>query len=231
MSKITKTLFGGSDSRQSSKAEFGVRSTPYSSFSGDRLNLDPSIRGLQEESLTGVRGVIPGYSRGTSDVIANLRATRERLSGNQSPFIQARVNPLEQALTARRGELQRSISERGLGGSSFGEQAITGFTTDAERQLGDARALATQESLGAMTGIDEGTLQALNQQAQIMSSMYGIPLDVAKQRLEQELQAFGLGKSQVSEGTTSQENGIIPGLSGLLKGAGSYGAGTRRPGG
>lgn len=212
MSKITKTLFGGSDQKSSSGTTFDVKSTPYSNLNGNALTLDPSIRALQEQGLSGIQGLIPGYQQGTAGVLGGLASTRQGLVGNQGAFMQARLNPLQQQLASQQGELQRGIGLRGLGGSSFGQQAMTNFATDAGRALGDAGALATQESLGALTGVDSQTMSALNQQAQMMSQLYGIPLEVAQQRLQQELNSFNLGKGTQSEMKGDQRNGMFQAL-------------------
>ena len=212
MSKITKTLFGGADQKSSSGSTFDVKRTPHSNLSGGTLTIDPSVRALQEQGLAGIQGLIPGYQQGTAGVLGNLASTRQGLEGNQGAFMQARLNPLQEQIASRQGELQRGLGLRGLGGSSFGQQSLTNFATDAGRALGDAGALATQESLGALTGVDSQTMNALNQQAQMMSQLYGIPIEVAKQRLEQELQSFGLGKGTQSESKADQRGGLFPSL-------------------
>ena len=216
MSKITKKLFGGADQKQSSRTEFGVKSTPYSTFSGTQLNLDPSIRGLQEETLSGIRGITSGFSQGVNDVLGNFQRTRQSLEGNAGLFRQARLNPLQSSLTARRGELQRSIGQRGLGGSSFGEQSLTNFDTESQRAIGEASSLADADTLSAMTGIDKDTLNALIGKVTTEAQLYGLPANIAQQRLEQELQSFGLGKSQVSEGSANSRRGITQGFSDIF---------------
>ena len=81
------------------------------------------------------------------DSLSNYRRMLTDASGNQNPYIQARVRPLEEQFGRRRGELMRSLGQRGVMGSSFGDQSLNSFGIDSERALGDARSQATQEAL------------------------------------------------------------------------------------
>lgn len=135
--------------------------TPFSKVHEGAARLDPTIRDTFTRGLT------------------NLQGLYDQAGGNQGAFIQARVNPLEAQIAQNRGALERSISQRGLGGSSFGNQALTSFNMDAGRALGDARALATNE--------------AMNQQATLQQLMFG----GGEELLKQELAALGLGANNI----------------------------------
>jgi len=111
---------------------------------------------------------------------------RNDMLGNNSAYIQARVNPLLQQQEARRGELRQNIGMRGLDGSSFGQQALTNFDTDTNRSIADQRALATKE------GMDSAM-----QTFALQSSLNNENFDVAKARLNQELSALGMGEKQI----------------------------------
>ena len=209
MSGITKTLFGGSDSeqKQESKSEqkttFDIRRTPYSSFVGDTLTLDPTIRSLQEETLSGVRKLLPSVSTGFNDAISRFGTARDSLMGNAGALRQARLNPLQQAIASRRGELYQSTGQRGLAGSSFQDQSINNFELDAARAIGEASALADAETLSATLGIDKDILNAIIGKVQIEANMLGLPAEIAQQRLQEELAAFNLGKGGSSSTVSS----------------------------
>ena len=209
----------GTSSRKSQqKTTFGVRSTPFSTFDpaverqepytdpvtgetkfrmvtgGGGLNLDPSIRGIQDRTLAGIQGSREAFGVGANQVLQNFGQTREGLVGNQGLFQRARVDPLRRQLATGRGELQRDLGRRKLSGSLFAVQAVQGFDIDAQRAIGNASALADAESLQAITGIDRDTLNALIGKVTIESQMRGEDLQIARDRLNQELQAFNLGK-------------------------------------
>jgi hypothetical protein len=135
--------------------------TPFSKVHEGAAKLDPTIRNTFTQGLT------------------NLQGLYDQAGGNQGAFIQARVNPLQAQIAQNRGALERSLSQRGVAGSSFGNQALTSFDMDAGRALGDARALATND--------------AINQQGALQQMMFGGGNDL----LRQELEALGLGSQNI----------------------------------
>jgi hypothetical protein len=151
-------------------------STKYSKAHFGRVRIDPSIRAIQEQGLAR-----------NNNLYNALGSQAESLLGNQNAFITARVNPLEREYTQRQGEVQRNIGLRGLSGSSFGEQTLSSLANEKQTALGDARALATQESLDSLA-------QVRAQQAQVA----GYDATAARDRFQQELQALGLGQQQVT---------------------------------
>lgn len=145
------------------------KSTDFSRTSGGHTSFDPSIRGLQDQSLanTGAleRGVM-GYGstfRARSDESkGQYDKLYAELTSNQNPYIQARVNPLKEQIAGSRGQIQRNQGLRGVSGSSFGNDELTNFDFGAQRQIGDAGAMATNDALGAR-GNTLGSLAGLNQ--------------------------------------------------------------------
>ena len=172
--------------------------TPFSSYTGTSLTLDPSIRTLQEEALGRSRGMLGDLSQGFSDYKSNTLGIRNQLLSNQSPYIQARVNPVAQAGATRRGELQSNLGLRQVGGSSFANQALSNHDFDTARQIGDASAIANAESLSAITGLDKDMLNALIGKIQVEQNINGFSNEVAQQRLHQELSSLGLGTTSQS---------------------------------
>jgi len=221
MGDITKTLFGGGETEQSGaqsswskqgsksgqKTTFGVTKTPFSSFQNGTLSLDPSIRALQEESLASYRNLSPVLSGGVDDFISKMGTARSSLLGNQGALRQARLNPIQEAIARRRGELGQSVGLRGLGGSSFGEQAMSNFDMDSARSIGEASALADADTLQAVTGIDKDILNTIIGKVQMEAQLSGLPAEIAQQRLQQELQAFLLGKGSESTAESWGESG------------------------
>ena len=150
--------------------------TGFSTVEDGNVTMDPRIREIQEQ----------GLSR-NNNLYNQLGESARNLVGNQSAYIQARVNPLEQELTTRQGGLERNLGLRGVAGSSFGNMDLTNFANEKQRVLGDARALATTEGINAAA-------QMYSQQAQLTN----MDNDTAKAMMMQELQALGLGQQQIN---------------------------------
>jgi hypothetical protein len=133
------------------------------------VNVDPLGRNLQ----LGALGTFQGQ----------LGETRESLLGNQGAFQQARVNPLLERLAAGRGELSRGLSRTGVRGT-FRDRAIQDFDIAGERAVGDQRAIATQESLSAISSLD--------------AAGFAAGTGVGAQLFNQELQALGLSANTIT---------------------------------
>lgn len=170
--------------------------------------IDPSIRALRESSLTGIPGYKAQYGAALGQLNSGLGGVLGQLQSNQNPYIQARVNPLLQQQAKDQGALQQSNVLRGISGSSFADQSMTNLNTDYGRAIGDAGALATQESLGGQTGI-MGNLYAAN--VGNIGQQYGMDqqyANVANQNLQQELAALGLSQADIGSilGAGAQAN-------------------------
>lgn len=156
--------FGRKGSKQTTRPLF--TGTDYSSREGGRISFDPSIRSTQamgiESAATGQRAL----SQAVGQFGENMGALRQRLFSNLDPFVQARVSPMEEAFALQRGAAQRGLERRGLAGSSFGQQALTSQLAEQQRALGEQRALATQEGIGAAMSIDQLMLGAQQAEAQ-----------------------------------------------------------------
>ena len=122
-------------------------STPYSSFDQGTgaLSFDPTGRDL-------MTGALDTYG-------TNLGQTRQSLLGNQGAFIQARVNPLLEQLALGRGQLQRNLGRTNVRGT-FANQALENYDITGNRAVADQRALATQETLNAVSSLDQALFGA-----------------------------------------------------------------------
>lgn len=152
-------------------------STGFSTINGGNVTIDPSIRAIQEQNL----------SR-SNNLYNDLGSQAVGLMGNQSDYIRARVSPLEQEYNMRQGAQERNLSLRGLSGSSFGEMDRTNLASAKERDLGNARALATQDSLSELARVRAQQAQAIGMDAQ-----------TARDRFAQELSALGIGQGNIQQ--------------------------------
>lgn len=184
------------------------RSTGFSSYDPNsrRITFDPSIRKLQDEGINRARGMMGELGGAVSDYRRSMLGTRERLRGNESAFTQARVNPIRQQSALRKGELQRGHGLRNISGSSFANQDISNLALDTATAEGDARALAEAENISAITGIDKDIVNSIMQKITVEAQVNGYSAEVAQQRLQQELSAFGLGSDTTRTGKSSGFN-------------------------
>jgi len=167
-----------------------------SSISKRGLTIDPSIRALEDEALGRSNQLFGRVGEGLNDFLAKSRGLRQRFEGNRGALTQARVNPVLQANAQRLGSLEQNLGSRLLGGSSFANQALGNEASRASREEGDARALAEFETLGALTGIDQNDIQAIFAGVQQQSEFNNDSFEVARIRLQTELQSLGIGQNQ-----------------------------------
>lgn len=160
----------------------GPINTGYSFMDGQNVNIDPSIRQMQNASYGELGDATSRFLGTNSDL-------RNSLAGNQGAYMQARVNPILQRFATLRGQTQQNLGMRKLSGSSFADQSMRNIDLDASRAEGDARALATNESAAALSGLDAAALEASSNKANFGNT-------IAQQRLQQELSALGLGLNQ-----------------------------------
>ncbi len=108
--------FGGGNPKLRVPANF---TTPFSrsiNQGGTQFTeIDPSVRALQEESLTGLRGVLGRFQELPSAVI----------------------NPFRRNLERRRAQSRRSFERRGLGGSSLVSDLLQQQAREDETEAGE----------------------------------------------------------------------------------------------
>lgn len=194
-------VFGKQKQSQNAVSLPYFKGTPYSNISYDpegnpSLNLDPSIRGLQDEVL-GNAGALQGSLSGRFGAInSNLSGIQNRFRDNASGFFQAVTNPVREAAAQSLGAAERNVGLRGLGGSSFGQQTIDNARFTGSRNVADAEALARMQQLTAEAGLNEQQSSLLMKEITSQAQLMGIPLSVALARLQQELSTFQLGTQQ-----------------------------------
>lgn len=150
--------------------------TPFSSVVNGMTTIDPNIRNSQNQAL--------------STFLTKNNDLRNRFTGNQSAFKEARIRPLRDQFGLRRSELQQSIGQRGLSGSSFGDQALTGFDTESQMAIGDAQAKAEMEDLQALASLDQASLDASMQTARDQYAQELAALGLSQQQITQEMELF-----------------------------------------
>lgn len=140
--------------------------TDYSSVNNGVVSIDPSIRNIQNQGISAVNAGQQQLGQAVGAFGSNLSQLRQQLTGNQNAFLQARTRPTERLFAQRRGELERSLGRRNLGGSSIASKALDAQASTFNQDLADQRAMATQESINAGLSVDQLMLQAQQLAAQ-----------------------------------------------------------------
>ncbi len=164
----------------------------------DLAQIDPRIRSLREMAL----GRLPGYRQEISDASGTLgnrlEATRGELASNENPFIQARVNPLLARAAEQRGQLSRSLTRRGLAGSSLYSSGLGNYDAAMGREISDQRALATNDAIAARTGLDTQIYNSALSAIAAYQSLDAQEQAVAAENLREELASLGLSATDSS---------------------------------
>lgn len=158
---INSTTAGGSTS--------AVSVDPTTNRATASSGLGPNVGKYTDEYL--------GNSR---DSLSRIEKTITKLQGNTNAYIQARVNPLKASLDSQGAANEREMARRGVFGS-ISQNESDNFQAQAQRQLGDARATALNESFSA--------LFAAEAQARGVNADIG---NAAQMTFQQELASLGL---------------------------------------
>lgn len=131
-------LFGGSEQTVVNQA----RVLPFQAFDliGDRSTLSsrPKRSNLRLD---------PRIDRALTQNRASTTSLLNRVRGNQNPFIEARVSPLIERLSGLPAQTQRDFARRNVFGS-IANNEVNQLREDVAGEIGNARALATQDALG-----------------------------------------------------------------------------------
>lgn len=192
---------GGSKSKSQGSSKPFFRDTGYSSWSGKKFTLDPSIRSIQDQAMGQYAGIYGDIGQNTDRFLNQSSGLRDRFIGNQGAYVNARVNPIRERFGNLRAQVQQDLGRRGLSGSSFMNDSLRDIDTQAGIQEGDARAIATQEAAQFENQLNAQELDALNQAAANRARVTGETLEVARLRVAQEMGILQLGTKQ--QGSTS----------------------------
>ena len=102
------------------------------------------------------------------------------VGGGSSAYVQSIINPAIQSNAQLYGNVLQSQAQRGIRGSSFGDQTLANLTTAANTNVGDL------------------TAQALNQQAQNVGNLTGSMANVGQMMNADQLARLGLINQQMS---------------------------------
>lgn len=151
-----------------------------------------------------------------------LRDVFARLGLNTTDYINSVSNPQEQMLKQGFGDLTRSLNQRGIAGSSFGNTEIGNYQSAMANSLANTRAGALQGSL-ALQGQIGGNLGA--QRLNALTGAGGIANQIAGINQKDRLGNLNMfGKLLGGFGASSLFGGGLPfGVSGNAAGDGFIG--------
>lgn len=113
--------------------------------------------------------------------IQNLNNLASQYGGNQQSYLNALTDPYDQSTGVNRQRLMESLNQRGVAGSSFGDQAINNF--DYTAGLGRADLLGKGIAQGAQTGagINTQAINAINARNLSSNALIGAGLNASGQ--------------------------------------------------
>lgn len=153
-------------------ASKGLNTNQLQDVFGRSTNIDTSA--LQRLQSAGVSTDAIKNVLGNSNVdLSRMKSVYDSLGPNADAFVQSAVDPLQKNIAAGYGDLTQSLSQRGLGGSSFASGALGNYVADTGRTLADASASARQQGLTTMGSL-AGNIAGLEQ------SNIGLKGDLAK---------------------------------------------------
>ena len=224
MGKAMTKLFGGSSSKQESKP-VEMRAYPFTFQTGaGNISATPGTyatwdekRGIQKtpgsptqvsvdmdrgystrygQSGSVLGSLLPTY-QGVSDEGVNLiRGDIQRFRDNENPFVQARVTPLKQEYARQYGELQRGLGRRNVFGS-IGANELMRFSNQANREIADQGALATQEATAASLQATNDLLSAAKSRADVENVVAEQWRTLGDAELTAVLKEMGLGMAAI----------------------------------
>ena len=192
MSGIFNSLFGGGKKTTSTVTTgpppvvnpmYGF--TGRNPTTGAQISANPATGQFDSTFGPDAYAGLERFAQGNQAGIGRINSLIGRLNSNENPFIQARVSPLENEIANRRDDLTRQLSQRGVVGA-LGNNELMKFNAQSDRQLGEARALATNDALGSLMQA-EGVAGNLNRGE----------MDLANQYLQRDLQSLGLDMNAV----------------------------------
>jgi len=136
----------------------------------DTSNLQQALQSAQGLSTSGItqagaQQISPQYLQqqyGQTTDPAQLQSIYNQLGANNPAYLQSVLDPMQQNLAAGYGDLQQSLAQRGISGSSFANNDLTNYLSTTGRSLSDAAASAYQGSLGQQAGV-AGNIAGLSQ--------------------------------------------------------------------
>jgi hypothetical protein len=106
--------------------------------------LDPDIRGLRGEELSGIRNLLSS------------------IQGERGSILDARLRPLEENLAGQTAGITRDLARRNVFGSLRNNE-INNSNRSVQRQLGDARALANNDLINVESRLNAQIGESANE--------------------------------------------------------------------
>jgi hypothetical protein len=233
---LASAYAGNLASKRAGSNKFTSWNTPYSATTQGYTALDPTIRTSQDALYGQYGNLIPQVQNAQLQAGNSYQGLLTQAGQNSPAYVQSVIDPLQQRLSGQYGDMLIGQQQRGIRGSSFGDQQLMDFNEQAGRSVGDLTAQATNQSIGLQSGLTGNLLQSQLAGVQGQSALLGQQNTITQQNLAQELQSLGLSSDatgRMMQQMQLQNQAIAGGAYGLgqgLMGLGNVLAGQRGQG-
>ncbi len=215
-----RKLFGGSRSSSTSKTTPLFKGTGTTSIDDGIVNFDPEIArmrqfGLGQASLanTGFGDAFNQFSQTAQDLDRQIRGT---------DFIDFRINPVRRERDTAVAGTGMRLGRRGLGGSSFFDQATQATATPFNQRIDELRGAGQVEQIGLRNQLNSMLLEAANMRRQGLFAEAELAENAAANLSAQEQAVVTATNQQRSESSRTRPN-----IVGTLLGGGGLSAAAR----
>lgn len=137
-----------------------------------------------------------------NDTVGKLRGLEDQVSGNASPYMNAVLNPYDQATGTGRAALLQDQGLRGIRGSSFGDQSLNSYDYTRDVGRGDIASKALLGSTALQGNLIGSELDAITKRNTNRNLLLGAGLSASGKLFQPQQDPFNLATLLGLGGTT-----------------------------
>lgn len=126
--------------------------------------------------------------------IDRLNSLNDRFAGNESPYIKSLTDPYDMSTAQQRGSLTMGLGNRGVLGSSFGDNALDNFGYMRDVGRGNLTAQAINQSVGAQSQLTDQAIKGVNVRNANTNALLGAGLNASAKLFSPQRDPFGLSE-------------------------------------
>jgi hypothetical protein len=126
--------------------------------------------------------------------IDRLNSLNDRFAGNESPYIKSLTDPYDMSTAQQRGTLTMGLGNRGVLGSSFGDNALDNFGYMRDVGRGNLTAQAINQSVGAQSQLTDQAIKGVNVRNANTNALLGAGLNASAKLFSPQRDPFGLSE-------------------------------------
>lgn len=128
----------------------------------------------------------------TDPTLAKISGLQDQAANNETGLVASALGPYNRQTMAGRDALMADQSQRGIRGSSFGDQGITNYDMTRGQGAGELTAKTTAASLGLQGGLLDQILKGQTQAATNRNMLLGAGLNASGRLFQPQSDPFGL---------------------------------------